>query len=47
VAPAVWQRETPLSQQPLWLRWTVYELGLFIVLLFGIFAATEFIYFQF
>ena len=38
---------TALSHQKIWLRWSIYYLVLFSIILFGQFKETEFIYFQF
>lgn len=35
------------NQQPTWLRWTVYHVAIFAILIFGQFNQQEFIYFQF
>ena len=36
-----------LSEKPLWLRWPLYLFIIFLILLFGVFRSTQFIYFQF
>lgn len=36
-----------LSDKPVWLRWTIYLIIIFAIILFGVFESKEFIYFQF
>jgi len=36
-----------MSDRPIWLRWTVYYILMFYILLFGVFTEQQFIYFQF
>src|SRR6202007_2397242 len=36
-----------LAEKPIWLRWTVYYVLIFGILLFGVFDQHSFIYFQF
>lgn len=36
-----------LTDKPLWLRWPIYYILMFSILLLGVFGANEFIYFQF